>query len=213
MNNIENSYDLLKFLKEKNLLENSPQNWWPSKDGFEILVGAILTQNTKWTNVGKSLQNLKDLHILDINSLCKIDLNILINAISSSGFKNQKAPRLKQLCSNIIEDFENFDIFSKKVTRTWLLAQKGIGEETADAILCYACKQDYMVVDKYTNRLLQRFNYQFQSYKELQDWIEYGINENLDKIHILYNYEISLNEIYSRFHGKIIEYMKQNPKD
>jgi endonuclease-3 related protein len=69
-----------------------------------------------------------------------------------------------------------------------------------------------MVVDKYTSKLLSRFGYEFESYEELQEWLVYGINENYDKISKLYGYEISLNRIYCRFHGKIVEYMKQNPK-
>jgi endonuclease-3 related protein len=60
---IKDSFDLLKFLKKQNLLENSPEFWWPNSNDFEITIGAILTQNTKWENVEKSLKNLKDLNI------------------------------------------------------------------------------------------------------------------------------------------------------
>jgi endonuclease-3 related protein len=212
LNSISNSYEFLKFLKEQNLLEAEPINWWPNDNDFEILLGSILTQNTKWTNVEKSLENLRSLDLLSLENLIEIDNEILINAITPSGFKNQKSLRIKQICKNIIADFENFENFCKIVSRQWLLAQKGIGPETADAIMCYACKQDYMVVDKYTSKLLSRFGYEFESYEELQEWLVYGINENYDKISKLYGYEISLNRIYCRFHGKIVEYMKQNPK-
>ena len=213
MINIDSSYDLLCFLKEQNLIDEKYEFWWPSNDSFEILLGAILTQNTKWTNVEKSLDNLKKLNINSLEKLSNMNLEELIIAITPSGFKNQKAIRLIILAKNIINDFITFENFCLNVDRTWLLKQKGIGLETADAILCYSCKQDYFVVDSYTQRLLKRFGYEFESYEELQAWCEYGINQNYDKILTLYDYEITINKIYARFHGKIIEFMKRNPKD
>ena len=212
MTSISSSYDLLCFLKEQDLIDDKNEFWWPNNNSFEILLGSILTQNTKWINVEKSLENLKKLNIDSLETLSNANLSELIIAITPSGFKNQKSVRLIALAKNIIEDFNTFDEFCLNVNRTWLLAQKGIGPETADAILCYSCKQEYMVVDSYTNRLLKRFGYEFETYEELQAWCEYGINENYDKIAKLYNYEISLNKIYARFHGKIIEFMKRNPK-
>lgn len=212
MNSITNSYELLVYLKNLNLLDNSAENWWPSDNSFEIFVGAILTQNTKWTNVEKSLENLKSFDLLSLEKLSSSDVFLLTEAITPSGFKNQKSKRLIDISKNIINDFKNFENFSNHVSLSWLLKQKGIGPETADAILCYACKQDYMVVDKYTSKLLAKFGYEFDSYYDIQSWIVYGINQNYDKIVTLYGYEISLNNLYSRFHGKIVEFMKQNPK-
>lgn len=72
-----------------------------------------------------------------------------------------------------------------------------------------------MVVDSYTNRLVKSFGYEFESYEDLKNWLEYGINENFDKITRLYDYKVSLNMIYCRFHGKIVEFMKNqkaNPR-
>ena len=209
-NSITNSYELLEFLKNQNLLEDHPEYWWPSASDFEILIGAILTQNTKWTNVEKSLENLRKLNLLSFEALIEVDLNILITAITPSGFKNQKAQRLKLLAKNILEEFFDFENFCLNVSRQWLLLQKGIGPETADAILCYACHQEFMVVDKYTQRLVSHFGFEFEDYHDLQAWCEYGINENYDKIAKLYGYEISLNKLYCRFHGKIIEFMKSH---
>ena len=212
MNNlpsISNSYELFLFLKEQNLIDNKYKYWWPNNSDFEIFIGAILTQNTKWVNVEKSLQNLKDLDALSLKGLVKIDIDVLIQAITPSGFKNQKASRIKKISQNILDRFYDFDNFCKNVSREWLLEQKGIGLETADAILCYACHKEEMVVDSYTNRLLKSFGYEFESYEDLKLWLEYGINENFDKIISLYTYEISLNMIYCRFHGKIIEFMKK----
>ena len=208
MNSILNSYDLFLFLKEKKLIDKKHKYWWPGNNDFEVLIGAILTQNTKWTNVEKSLENLKKLKLLDLEKLSNIDIDVLISAIAPSGFKNQKSIRIKKLCQNIIDEFGNFETFKEKVCRDWLLSQKGIGEETADAILCYSCHKEEMVVDSYTNRLVKIFGYEFESYDELKAWLEYGINENFDRIEAIYDYDISLNMIYCRFHGKIVEYMK-----
>ena len=208
MNNINDSYDLFVFLKNKNLLENSPEFWWPSYGTFETFIGAILTQNTKWTNVEKSLENLHKHDLVSLEKIANVDLLLFTQLITPSGFKNQKSKRLKQLCQNVIEDFDNFESFQNEVSREWLLEQKGIGPESADAILCYACKQEEFVVDSYANRLLKKFGYEFESYEDLKSWLEFGINENLDKITRFYEFDISLNQIYCRLHGKIVEFMK-----
>ncbi|NQY93272.1 MAG: 3-methyladenine DNA glycosylase, partial [Campylobacteraceae bacterium] len=168
MNNISNSYDLFVFLKNKKLLENSPEFWWPSYGNFETFIAAVLTQNTKWTNVEKSLENLRNRDLITLESIANVDLLLFTELISPSGFKNQKSKRLKQLCINVIEDFANFENFQNNVSREWLLEQKGIGPESADAILCYACKQEEFVVDSYTNRLLEKFGYEFESYDDLK---------------------------------------------
>lgn len=212
MINIDNSYDLLVYLKNQDLIDENLEYWWPNNNKFEILIGAILTQNTKWLNVEKSLENLREEELLSLEALSTAHLETLILAITPSGFKNQKSVRLIQLAKNIIEEYGSFENFCKSTNREWLLKQKGIGPETADAILCYSCRQDYMVVDSYTNRLVKRFGYEFESYDELQAWCEYGINENYDKIAKLYGYEISINKLYARFHGKIVEFMKRNRK-
>ncbi|OUR73725.1 3-methyladenine DNA glycosylase [Arcobacter sp. 31_11_sub10_T18] len=205
---MNDSYDLFVFLKNKNLLENSPEFWWPSYGTFETFIGAILTQNTKWTNVEKSLENLHKHDLVSLEKIANVDLLLFTQLITPSGFKNQKSKRLKQLCQNVIEDFDNFESFQNEVCREWLLEQKGIGPESADAILCYACKQEEFVVDSYANRLLKKFGYEFESYEDLKSWLEFGINENLDKITRFYEFDISLNQIYCRLHGKIVEFMK-----
>jgi len=208
LNSINNSYDLFVFLKNKNLLDNSPEFWWPSYGTFETFIGAILTQNTKWTNVEMSLTNLHQHDLISLEKIADVDLVLFTELITPSGFKNQKSKRLKQLCKNVIEDFESFENFQNNVNREWLLEQKGIGPESADAILCYACKQDEFVVDSYANRLLEKFGYEFDSYEDLKYWIEFGINENLDNIIKFYEFDITLNQIYCRLHGKIVEFMK-----
>jgi endonuclease-3 related protein len=194
----KNSFEIYNFLKDKNLLQNSPKYWWPNVGSFEVVVGSILTQNTTWQNVEKSLKNLDS--FLELESFLTLDEISLKEMIKPSGFYNQKAPRLLQLCKNIKNDFTDFKTFKNNVSREWLLMQKGIGNESADAILCYACFKDEMVVDRYTIRLLKTFNIEFTKYDEYKFFLEDGIRKN-------FKYS-DLNLIFARFHGMIVEYNK-----
>ena len=203
-----NSYELLKELKKKNLLKNRPKFWWPGYGTFEVVLGAVLTQNTKWENVEKALQQLKvKSEKLKVEEIASYDPVYLAELIKPAGFYNQKSKRLIALSRNILRDFGDFETFKENVDREWLLNQKGIGFETADSILCYACGRDIMVVDAYTRRLLKKHGYEFESYDEMREWCERGIEENRDKLKE--DYENSFNLCYARFHGKIVEFMKK----
>ena len=206
-----NSYELLLALKEKNLLKNSPKYWWPNFGSFEVVAGAILTQNTKWENVEKALKKLKmKSEKLKIEEIATYNPIYLAELIKPVGFYNQKAKRLKLLAQNILEDFGDFETFRENVSREWLLSQKGVGFETADSILCYACGREIMVVDAYTKRLTKKAGYEFESYDELREWCERGVEENWDKLAEFY--ENDLNLCFARFHGKIVEFMKKTKK-
>ena len=199
-----NSYELLLELRKKNLLQNKPKRWWPNFGTFEVVLGAVLTQNTKWENVQKALENLKGMGLEDIASF---EPSYLAELIKPAGFYNQKSKRLITLSRNILRDFGDFENFKQNVEREWLLSQKGIGFETADSILCYACGRDTMVMDAYTKRLLKKHGYEFESYDEMKEWFERGVEENWNKLAELY--ENDLNLCYSRYHGKIVEFMKR----
>ena len=196
---IKSSLDIYNFLKEKSLLESSPKYWWPNVGTFEIIIGTILTQNTSWKNVEKSLENLDG--FLELESFSTLDESTLKEMIKPSGFHNQKASRLLQLSLNIKNDFHDFKTFQSRVSREWLLKQKGIGRESADAILCYACFRDEMVVDTYTKRLLKSFDIEFNSYREYKDYLESGFRTDFSKS--------DLNLLFARFHGMIVEYSKK----
>ena len=144
------------------------QGWWPGDTPFEVIVGAILTQNTKWEKVEISLQNLRENNFLSLQGIASIDLELLMRMIQPSGLYKSKASYIKKLAASIIERYGDFETFAYEVDREWLLAQKGIGPETADSILCYACERDVMVVDAYTARLLEAFGYSFETYDDLQ---------------------------------------------
>ena len=193
-----NSLEIYKFLKGQNLLKNSPKYWWPNAGTFEVLIGAILTQNTTWKNVEKSLHNLDG--FLELEPFASLHVSNLKDMIKPSGFYNQKAPRLLQLAQNIEKEFGSFKLFQRDVSREWLLNQKGIGEESADAILCYGCFRNEMVVDSYTKRVLKTFDLEFKKYDEYKIFLKKGLEKSFacEK----------LNLIYSRYHGMIVEYNK-----
>jgi len=207
---MNNSYALWLALHNLNLLESSPKYWWPNVGTFEVVVGAILTQQTKWENVETSLQNLKNSNLLSLEALAETSIMILEEQIKPSGYYKKKSKVLHNLCRSILESFSDFETFKNSVSREWLLSQKGIGFESADAILCYACERDVMVIDNYTNKMMIAFGYEFDSYDDLQEWMMRGIEENYSEISTHYDDCVSFFTIYSRFHGMIVEYAKQN---
>jgi endonuclease-3 related protein len=194
----KSAYEIYNYLKDLDLLKNSPEFWWPNAGTFEVVVGAVLTQNTTWKNVEKSLYNLEG--FLTLESFLELNEDELKEKIRPSGFYNQKAPRLLQLANNIQKEFQTFQNFQKKVSREWLLDQKGIGEESADAILCYGCFRAEMVVDTYTKRLLKEFDIEFKNYREYKLFLEEGLAKHFK--------ESELFEIFATFHGMIVEYNK-----
>ena len=207
---VYNSFDLLQYLKSKNLLQNiQDEFWWDNSGTLEVVFGAILVQNAKWDQVQKSISNLKAQDLLNLKAITNVDLQLLESLISNCGFYRQKAVRLQLLARNIINDFGDFDNFKDYVDRDWLLRQKGIGFESADSILNYALYRDVFVVDKYTQKLLLKFGFEFDDYHDIQDWLVSGIVGNYDKIEKLYYPNIPLSKVYARFHGKIVEYSKK----
>lgn len=206
-----NSFELFKKLWQLNLpLQDKNEYWWPNFGTFEVVIGAILTQQTKWENVEKSLQNLKNLNLIDVHNLANTDIEILAKAIVPSGFYNQKSVRLLKLTKNIYDEFGDFTNFKDEVSRDWLLNIKGIGQESADSILCYACERDVMVVDSYSARLCNAFfGLEPQSYDELQEFLTDGMLQNFDSAIEMINQNANENKIFALFHGLIVEYAKK----
>ncbi|GAA8944654.1 3-methyladenine DNA glycosylase [Helicobacter pylori] len=209
------SFEILKALKSLDLLKNAPAWWWPNALKFEALLGVVLTQNTKFEAVLKSLENLKNAFLLEnddeinLKKIACVEFSRLAECVRPSGFYNQKAKRLIDLSKNILKDFQSFENFKQEVTREWLLDQKGIGKESADAILCYVCAKEVMVVDKYSYLFLKKLGIEIEDYDELQNFFEKGVQENLNSALALYENTISLTQLYARFHGKIVEFSKQ----
>ncbi len=206
---INSATELFVKLKEQGYDNKSRDPWWwPNSGTFKVVVGAILTQNTTWQNVEKSFINLENHSLFELEALASAPLALLEELIRPSGFFRAKSKNLKQLSCNILDEFERFSLFQESVTREWLLAQRGIGQESADAILNYACYQEVFVVDSYTHRLLQGFGYDFNSYEELQEWIVDDFSINYKAVFP----ELSRAQAYARAHGMVVEYCKVNKK-
>ena len=139
-----------------------PQKWWPAKTRFEVIVGAILTQNTNWGNVEKALGNLKSKNLLTPQAFQNISQRKLASLIKPAGYFNVKAKRLKNFISFLFMEYDgHLRKMGKEecsILRRKLLAVNGIGPETADSILLYAFDKPVFVVDAYTKRILYRHN-------------------------------------------------------
>lgn len=171
---------------------------------FEIAVGAILTQNTAWTNVEKALVELHRRHLLSPEGIRKIPLGRLAGYIRSSGYFNQKAKKLKALVGFLDQHFPGwrpFDRLSKLddlLARGKLLEVNGIGPETADSIMLYALQKPIFVIDAYTRRIFSRHGFLRgdEAYDEIRNWFE----NKLPRSENLFNdYHAQLVEIGKRY--------------
>lgn len=137
-----------------------PQEWWPGRTRLEIIVGAILTQNTAWSNVERAITRLRKERALNFRRLHSVPLSVLAEWIRSAGYFRIKAERLRAFTTWLQHEFHGdlrrMFLISTSELRTRLLQVKGIGPETADSILLYAGNRPVFVVDAYTRRFLQR---------------------------------------------------------
>lgn len=151
------------------------QNWWPAETQIEMVVGAILTQNTNWKNVDRALANLKSADLLSYEALRDLDQASLAAFIKPAGYYNLKAKRLKNLLQMIEEiysgELQNLLNDEFHNARINLLQVKGIGPETADCILLYGGDHPVFVVDAYTHRVFSRHNLLEEegSYEDIQE--------------------------------------------
>ena len=176
-----------------------PRGNWPVSRKFhpyhlEVVAGAILTQNVNWNNVEKALERMIQEGLVDVETISRCPRPQLEAAIRSSGFFRQKAQRL-QTIAQFIADYPGD--FYRHVQREQLLAIKGIGPETADSILLYACGQTHFVIDAYTRRIFERYSAwdRKASYDNIKDTFESQLPV-----------EISL---YKKFHALIVEHAKR----
>ena len=136
------------------------QHWWPGETPFEVITGAILTQNTSWMNVEKAIANLKSAGRLSAEVIHRMELSELAELIRPAGYYNIKAARLKNFLDWLFDNYggelANLEPIPTSRLREELLAIKGIGRETADSILLYALGRPVFVVDAYTARIAVR---------------------------------------------------------
>ncbi len=182
------------------------QYWWPADTPFEVIIGAILTQNTNWNNVRKVIDKLKEEKLLAPYLLDKADLRHLENITRSAGFYRQKASRIRNFTQYLRKHYNyNLNKFfakPKMELREELLELKGIGKETADSIILYAAQKSIFVIDAYTKRMSHRLGItQIDDYENLRKFFE-------DRLPI----DI---KIYNEFHALIVElgknYCKTKP--
>ncbi|MFO7882438.1 MAG: endonuclease III domain-containing protein [Kosmotogaceae bacterium] len=182
-------YELFKRLKTY----YGSQNWWPAESTYEVIVGAVLTQNTNWNNVERAIDNLKKENILSPCKILEKSPGKLKKLIKPTGFYNAKESTLRR-----VTDFINNNNINEMPTSTLrqkLLQIKGVGPETADSILLYAYNRPVFVIDAYTKRLVKRLKItNRRKYDELQLFFQSALPKD--------------KEIYAEFHALIVEHSK-----
>lgn len=180
------------------------QAWWPAEADFEVMVGAILTQNTAWTNVERAIVNLKAAGMLAPRLLAEAEPSALAELIRPAGYFNVKTKRLQSLCRYLVEaGFEGdveatFGHLDTEVLREQLLAVHGVGPETADDILLYALRRPIFVIDTYTRRLFARLGLCVGD--EPYDALRLGVEEALRLDHLGYNELHALIVVHAKAH-------------
>ncbi len=172
------------------------QKWWPGDTPFEVMVGAILTQNTAWANVEKAILNLKRSRKLSFEALRRVPAKQLSQMIRPAGYFNVKADRLKCFMDFLHRecrgDLSELKRKTTPVLREKLLAVKGIGPETADSILLYALGKTSFVIDAYTKRIFSRHGLarDHETYERWREIFMRALPENRD--------------LYNDFHAQIV---------
>ncbi|MDK2892982.1 endonuclease [Methanohalophilus sp.] len=175
--------------------EFGKQNWWPAETPFEVVVGALLTQQTKWQNVEEAIKNLKQRGLMDAESIASSDIELLEETIYCTGFYRQKAKRLKQI-STFFSENKMEEVFSLPLDelRNTLLSLNGVGPETADSIILYAANRQKFVIDVYTKRIMKCLGIE-GNYSQLQELFEKNLPDDVD--------------VYKEYHALIVEYAKK----
>lgn len=175
MSATEPATELLLEIYQRLLGNMGRRNWWPVRydsgadAGFEIAAGAILVQNTSWSNAERALANLHQAGIWGYQAVYDADDAAIVEAIRSSGYYNTKTKKLKAYAQTLVEEFDGNDanLFAIELPdlREKLLGIYGIGEETADDIILYAAKKPSFVMDAYTRRLVDRLGWKVDGNK------------------------------------------------
>jgi endonuclease-3 related protein len=180
--------------------EFGPQHWWPAKTPFEVVVGAILTQNTNWGNVEKAIRNLKKDELLIPKKIVESRALSIERRIRPSGYYRQKTRKLKAFVGHLFRKHQGSlkKMFRQKIEplREELLSIHGIGEETADSIILYAAGKPSFVVDAYTKRIGQRLGwFAFSDYGSVQRYFEEHLPRSV--------------KIYNEYHALLVELAKR----
>ncbi len=179
-----------------------PQHWWPGDSAFEIIIGAVLTQNTSWKNVERAIENLRASDALSVTAIDELSTEELSELIRPAGYFRLKAKRLKNLVTFLVEECESSvdRMFQSSLDdlRERLLLINGIGPETADSILLYAGHFLTFVVDAYTARLVKRHGWiDFEAgYYEIKSLFEDQLESDV--------------QLFNEFHALIVRVGKEH---
>ena len=175
------------------------QEWWPAESDFEVIIGAILTQNAAWSNVEKALSALKERNLLKPEALSKVPDEELAQILRPSGYYNQKLRKIREFLKHIKAHgtLQNFLNLPMDELRSELLSIWGIGEETADDIVLYAAHKPSFVIDAYTRRIISRVGILDESrpYSEFKELFESSFKPNVDEFK---EYHALLDELAKR---------------
>lgn len=186
---------------EKLLDSFGPQDWWPADSPLEVMVGAVLVQNTNWKNVERAIENLKVADLLEAKRLFAMEVAELQELIRPAGYYRLKEKRLRSLMEFFLEQYEGSITRMLAVgtdeLREQLLGVHGVGPETADAILLYALEKPVLVVDAYTSRVFARHG-----------WVEQGADYHQLQAHLMSELpeEVAL---YNELHALLVEVGKR----
>lgn len=186
--NLEHIYNIL-------LNEFGHQKWWPADTPFEVIIGAVLTQQTRWTNVEQAIANLKKHKLLEPVTLAQADVELIEELVHCCGFYRQKASRLNSIAKYFADiGIENVFSVQTDELRDNMLSLNGIGNETADSIVLYAANKPKFVIDAYTTRIMKCL----------------GIDGNYMKLQEMFEKELTTNvNLYKEYHALIVEYAKK----
>ena len=179
-----------------------PQHWWPAKTPFEVMAGAVLTQNTSWSNVEKAIENLRKNRALSPLSMSRLSDKSLANLIKPAGYYNIKSSRLKSLLSYFLKkykcDIKKMVLKDVSTLRGELLGVKGVGPETADSILLYALNKPVFVIDAYTRRIFGRHGIlkEDASYDEAQGVLMRALDSDVKLFNEFHALLVKLAKVY-----------------
>ncbi|MDH5786300.1 MAG: endonuclease III domain-containing protein [Chromatiales bacterium] len=183
-----------------------PQQWWPAETPFEVMVGAVLTQNTAWINVERAIANLKVADALTPEAITAAPHEILAEWLRPSGYFNIKAKRLRNYCEWYLQQggFKTLNKLDDDALRNAVLAVNGVGPETADDILLYAFERPVFVIDAYTRRIFSRLGLleHDMSYEAMRHHFEQQLVKEQARV-ALFNEYHALIVIHAKEHCRV----------
>jgi endonuclease-3 related protein len=173
-----------------------PQHWWPGDSPWEVMIGAVLVQNTNWKNVERAIENIREANLIDPQRLLAVSPEELAELIRPAGYYRLKTKRLRNLFEFVVDEYGGSIGALRRVDvhllREQLLGVHGIGPETADSILLYALEQPVLVVDTYTHRIFARHG-----------WIEYGADYDRLQDHLVGELPLDVT-LYNELHALLV---------